>query len=187
MREAASAPTSGAVTADASAAPVRIVTRGRFAVFARGQPLRFKGKAQHRPLNLLKVLVAQGGSDVAEPTLCEALWPDSDGDQAPSAFATTLHRVRKLIGRDALHLQQGRLSLDRRAVRVPEGRARCYGGCTPYLPFLDALRRALGIRESDSPAAVEGRGAARRRAVRNRGGERRAPPHSGCGPGRRVP
>ena len=93
--------------------PVRLRTLGEFAIELDGEPLRFAGKVQKRPLALLKALVAFGCTGVPEPQLAEALWPDAEGDDAHNAFVTTLQRLRKLLGqRDALLLQEGRLSLN---------------------------------------------------------------------------
>ncbi len=92
--------------------PVRIWTLGRFSVLKDEQPIRFESRAQKKPFELLKVLLAKGGRDVSEETLSEALWPDADGDAAHSAFSTTLSRLRKLLGQDALLLRDGKLSLN---------------------------------------------------------------------------
>src|SRR5678815_5745727 len=79
-----------------------------------GLPMRFTGKAQQRPLDLLKLLIALGGSDVDTQQLTAALWPDADGDAAKASFDTTLFRLRKLLDVDrALVLSGGRLSLAR--------------------------------------------------------------------------
>ncbi len=93
--------------------PVRVRTLGEFAIEIDGEPLRFAGKVQKRPLALLKALVAFGSTGVPEAQLAEALWPDAEGDDAHNAFVTTLQRLRKLLGqRDALLLQDGRLGLN---------------------------------------------------------------------------
>jgi ATP/maltotriose-dependent transcriptional regulator MalT/DNA-binding SARP family transcriptional activator len=118
--------------------PVRICTLGAFEVFLGGEPLRAPGKAQRRPLALLKALLAFGGRNVPQPRLSDALWPDADGDAAHGAFATTLHRLRKLLGvKDALVFQEGLLSLH------------------PRLCWVDAwaLERLLGEAESGWKAA----------------------------------
>jgi len=99
--------------------PVRINTLGRFSLIRDGEPVRFSGKAQKRPLELLKALIALGGREVSTNKLVDNLWPDSDGDMAQNSFNAALHRLRKLIGvKDALTLQDGRLSLDPRYCRV---------------------------------------------------------------------
>ena len=95
--------------------PVRIYTLGRFAVLFNNQPLRVGRKAQHKPLELLKALVALGGRDVSEDLLTSTLWPDAEGDAARQAFDTTLHRLRKLFGNEqVLHLHDRKLGLDSR-------------------------------------------------------------------------
>lgn len=93
--------------------PIKIYTLGRFSIVLNDKPLRFNSRAQSKPLELLKILVAFGGREVSEHRFVEALWPDAEGDSAHSAFDTTLHRLRKLIGSDkAVTLQDGRLTLD---------------------------------------------------------------------------
>jgi DNA-binding SARP family transcriptional activator len=99
--------------------PVKLYTLGRFTIIIDGEPLRFTGKAQRKPLELLMALIAFGGRDVSEQQLTEALWPDADGDAAHEACAITLHRLRKLLGHDqAISLQNNQLSLDPRYVWV---------------------------------------------------------------------
>ncbi|MET0217013.1 MAG: BTAD domain-containing putative transcriptional regulator [Burkholderiales bacterium] len=93
--------------------PLRIYTLGKFAIECDGKPLRSSGKAQHKPLDLLKALIAFGGRDVNTRILTEALWPDADGDAAQGAFDATLHRLRRLLGVDnAVQLKDGKLSLN---------------------------------------------------------------------------
>lgn len=93
--------------------PLRIHTLGQFRLLKGTQPLAFTGKAQRRPLDLLKALIACGGNRVKEEQITEALWPRIDGDSAHRSFTTTLHRLRKLLGEDrALILQEGRLTLN---------------------------------------------------------------------------
>ena len=93
--------------------PVKIHTLGRFAVERYGKPLRSSGKAQHKPLDLLKALIALGGEEVNARQLTEALWPDAEGDAAQGAFDATLHRLRRLIDvENAVLLKDGKLSLN---------------------------------------------------------------------------
>jgi LuxR family maltose regulon positive regulatory protein len=80
-----------------------------------GAPLAFRGKAQKKPLELLKALVALGGEGVETGRLAAILWPDAAGDAAKVSFDSTLYRLRKLLEQDAaLALVEGKLSLDRR-------------------------------------------------------------------------
>jgi ATP/maltotriose-dependent transcriptional regulator MalT len=93
----------------------RIQTFGGFRLLRHDEPLPAVGKAQRRPLELLKLLVASGGEQVAESRVTDALWPRIDGDSAHRSFTSTLHRLRKLLGEDrAVVLHEGRLTLDRR-------------------------------------------------------------------------
>jgi DNA-binding SARP family transcriptional activator len=94
--------------------PLRIYTLGCFELVKDDQPVRFEGKAQRKPLDLLKALIALGGREVRQERLAEVLWPDAAGDSSQSAFTTTLSRLRKLIGEDAIAVQGGRVSLNAR-------------------------------------------------------------------------
>jgi ATP/maltotriose-dependent transcriptional regulator MalT/DNA-binding SARP family transcriptional activator len=95
--------------------PLRIHALGRFEVLRDGAPLAFRGKAQKKPLELLKALVALGGEGIETGRLAAILWPDASGDAAKVSFDSTLYRLRKLVDRDAaLTLVEGKLSLDRR-------------------------------------------------------------------------
>jgi DNA-binding SARP family transcriptional activator len=105
-------PPASAIDPDAWPWPVKVYTLGRFAVLIDGHSLHFDKKAQKKPLELLKALIAFGGQNVGEQVLLEALWPETEGDAAAQALATTVHRLRKLLGADALRRQEGRLSLD---------------------------------------------------------------------------
>jgi len=93
----------------------RVRTLGAFALLRHDAPLEGAAKAQRRPLDLLKVLVACGGERVSEERVTEALWPRIDGDSAHRSFTSTLHRLRKLLGEDrAVVLHDGKVTLDRR-------------------------------------------------------------------------
>jgi ATP/maltotriose-dependent transcriptional regulator MalT/DNA-binding SARP family transcriptional activator len=93
----------------------RVRVLGGFELLKHDQPFAASGKAQKRPLELLKVLVAYGGERVSEASVTEAMWPRIDGDSAHRSFTSTLHRLRKLLGEDkAVLLHEGRLTLDRR-------------------------------------------------------------------------
>jgi DNA-binding SARP family transcriptional activator len=92
---------------------LRIRALGGFVLERGGEPLRFTGKAQKKPLELLKALIALGGRGVEASRLAAVLWPDAEGDTAKVSFDTTLYRLRKLLGYDAaLLLSEGKLALD---------------------------------------------------------------------------
>ncbi|MFL6694034.1 MAG: BTAD domain-containing putative transcriptional regulator, partial [Ramlibacter sp.] len=99
--------------------PLQIRTLGEFVVLKDGEPMRFTGKAPRKPLELLKALIASGGSDVNQEFLTDALWPDLEGAHAQQAFETALYRLRKLFAEETpFLLKDGRLTLDASAVHV---------------------------------------------------------------------
>jgi ATP/maltotriose-dependent transcriptional regulator MalT/DNA-binding SARP family transcriptional activator len=93
--------------------PVKIYTLGRFEIVIDGKPVRFSGKAQQKPLAMLKALISLGGRNVSEFQLAEALWPDADGDMQHQSTATTLYRLRRFLGHKVMiEFQNGHLSLN---------------------------------------------------------------------------
>lgn len=92
--------------------PLKIRTLGGFRVERNGIPLCFTGKVQRQPLALLKLLIAHGKSPIAEARIADILWPDAEGDVARVNLRSTIHRLRKLIGPEALRTENGHLNLD---------------------------------------------------------------------------
>jgi DNA-binding SARP family transcriptional activator len=93
--------------------PIRIYTLGRFSVLIDGQALEFSGKAQKKPLELLKLALALGGRSIDSGALIETLWPDLEGDAGRNAFDLTVHRLRKLLQHDeAVRVHDGKVTLD---------------------------------------------------------------------------
>jgi DNA-binding SARP family transcriptional activator len=93
--------------------PIRICTLGAFEVHLDGAPLRFTGKIPRRPLALLKAIVANGGAEVRQPKLIDALWPDEEGDAGKQSFGVTMVRLRKLLGsHEAIVVADERVSLN---------------------------------------------------------------------------
>ncbi len=92
---------------------LKVFTFGRFSIVIDGKPLIFKGKAQHQPLKLLKVLIVLGGRDINKCRISDILYPDGEGDKSLRALTTTLHRLRKLLGNnDIIHFNDCKLTLD---------------------------------------------------------------------------
>src|SRR4030066_97398 len=92
-----------------------------FRPFGRGcasggrKPLTFSRKVQHKPLLMLKAFVALGGKNVPEEQMTDILWPEAEGDLAHQSFATTLRRVRAMLGNEkAVSLREGCVKLDLR-------------------------------------------------------------------------
>jgi LuxR family transcriptional regulator, maltose regulon positive regulatory protein len=132
--------------------PIKIRTLGGFSLTVDGAPPPSPRKAQKKPLELLKALIAQGGRAASAAQLTESLWPDAEGGTAADAFEVTLRRLRKLLGRDeAILLVEGRLSLnagccwlDTWAFERAQSRTeRMSGGA---LPMGDAELEALSAR-----------------------------------------
>jgi DNA-binding SARP family transcriptional activator len=130
--------------------PIKVYTLGRFGIVKDEESLAFTGKVQQRPLSMLKAVIAFGGRNVTEEQIVDALWPGADGDTAHLSVATTLHRLRRLLGsEDALRLRDGRLSLDRQCCWVDAwGFQRIAGEA------IDLWRKEHG---GDPDAATDGR------------------------------
>lgn len=95
--------------------PAKIYTFGRFSLLEQGRSLRSAGKAQKKPLDMLKAVIALGGREVSEQQITDALWPDAKGDAGHMLFKTTLYRLRLLVGNiSAIAVHEGRLTLDNR-------------------------------------------------------------------------
>jgi LuxR family maltose regulon positive regulatory protein len=96
---------------------LRIRVLGGFELIRDGEPMRFTGKTQQRPLELLKYLVAAGGTGVDAEKIMGALWPEADGAAAKSSFDSALFRLRKLVDIDnAIDLSSGQMSIARTLV-----------------------------------------------------------------------
>ncbi|MBI5137611.1 MAG: hypothetical protein HZA24_09825 [Nitrospirae bacterium] len=80
--------------------PLRLTVRalGHFEICTPAGPLRHHRKPPRRPLDLFKHLAAAGPDGVPEIHIMDHFWPNADGDAACRALATTLHRLRTLLG-----------------------------------------------------------------------------------------
>ncbi len=95
--------------------PVRIYTLGHFSLVVNGRPVRFNKKAQQKPLDMLKALINFGGRGVSTGRIIDALWPDTPGDAAISAFTTTIQRLRRILGnKEAVQVSEGKVTLNPR-------------------------------------------------------------------------
>ena len=129
--------------------PLRIYALGQFALQRDGVAMTFDGKAQKKPLELLRALVAHGatragkGADVGE--LIDQLWPDLEASAPKASFDMTLMRLRKLLQVDgAVRLTEGSLWLDPSVV---------WCDTSAFEQDCDALQ-ALLLRAPDNPAAL---------------------------------
>jgi DNA-binding SARP family transcriptional activator len=99
--------------------PVRLYTLGRFEVHVDGCAFHAEGKAPHKPIELLKMLVAAGERGDATSRLIERLWPDRPDGDGRKALEITVHRLRKLLACDpAVRVSDRHAALDVRRVWV---------------------------------------------------------------------
>ena len=113
---------------------LKIHALGEFAVRRDGKALQFQRKAPDKILSMLKVLLALGANKVQKEKVIDALWPDAEGDIGNQSFATTLHRLRKLLGYpEAVELVEGKLSLNSHY---------CWIDALEFERFLDEADRA---------------------------------------------
>ncbi|RJQ82131.1 MAG: AAA family ATPase [Desulfobacteraceae bacterium] len=93
--------------------PVKIFTLGRFEVMRDSRPLEFPAKAPRKIIALLKLLVSCGANGASAEHLADVLWTDADGDAALQSLATSIHRLRQLLGSDkAIQRRDGLVTLD---------------------------------------------------------------------------
>ncbi len=130
--------------------PVRVYTLGRFALVREDAPVVASGKAQHKPLDLLKALVAHGSRGAAVDALIGILWPEPPEDGGRRALEITVHRLRKILGSDDTVVVSGRrVALSDRHVWVDAWAvdAALTSLATPPVPSRDercALEEAAG-------------------------------------------
>ena len=152
---------------------LRVRVLGGFELARDGEPMRFTGKTQQRPLDVLKLVVAHGGSDVDAESVMAALWPDADGAAAKSSFDSAMFRLRKLLDVDnAMEVGSGKVSLNRALawtdVGALEAALRDASDAPPALAarrLLDAYPGPL-LGTEESPWLVKPRDALRARFVR---------------------
>ncbi len=114
--------------------PVRVHALGRFDIFVNDTLLTAPGRAQRRPIELLQALIAFGADRVPVARLCDALWPELDGDAARQAFKVALHRLRRMLGAaGVIQIHNDLASLD------------------PGLVWVDALALNAWLARSASP------------------------------------
>ena len=93
--------------------PIRIHTLGRFSITCDEKTLTSSSNHARKPMELLTVLIAVGRKGIFRENIATRLWPDSDGDRALQSLNTTLHRLRKILGKDkAVVLINGQLILN---------------------------------------------------------------------------
>ena len=152
---------------------LRIRVLGKFDLMRDGEPMRFTGKTQQRPLELLKFVVATGTKGVDAEHLTAALWPDADGPAAKSSFDSALFRLRKLLEVDnAIELASGQVALARPLVWTDVAALEAALNSASELAPAIAARRLLDaypgplLEGDESPWIAQPRDALRSRFVR---------------------
>lgn len=104
---------------------VDISCLGQFAIRLDGNRISTgSGKAQRKPRELLFHLIIANGRDLDQNWLADELWPDSDGDQSIHSLTTTIYRLRKLIGAQAVIHEDSHVRLNPLHVSTDLGRLR---------------------------------------------------------------
>jgi len=93
--------------------PLRIRTFGMLELFRDEEKIDFGRKVPRRPLQVLARLISAGEAGVARARLAEALWEDSEADDAEDALKAAVVRLRSLLRcPEAVEMQHGRVRLD---------------------------------------------------------------------------
>jgi LuxR family transcriptional regulator, maltose regulon positive regulatory protein len=126
--------------------PVRIFGFGPLRIEIDGKPLSFARKAPRRLLDLIGMLVASPGEPLPEPYLIDALWTDCDGDAAHNDLSVAVHRLRKLLGAEAVVVDNGVVTLNPRRV---------WTDVRAFQSLLDAMDGTRANGTEPVPAAIE--------------------------------
>lgn len=88
-----------------------ITVLGEFRVVSAGQGISMPRRLPKKPLELLALLICERRQwSLSELML--TLWPEADESRGQAALKTTLARLRRLIGTEAIRLQRSHLTLD---------------------------------------------------------------------------
>jgi DNA-binding SARP family transcriptional activator len=115
-------------------------------------------------------LVAAGRRGLSHHVLCEALWPDSEGDAAYRALITTVYRLRRLLRQlEAVSFAGGRVGLNTSFCQVDswdfEQRLDNTSAASERLQLVPLYTGAL-FGDAESPLVFDARDRLRRKFVR---------------------
>ena len=97
--------------------PIRVEVLRPFRILRHGETMTFSGKAQQKPLELLKYLACCRDLIADASSVALALWPTADEAPAKKSLEVTVSRLRKLLEDDTLVIvKEGKVSLDPRRV-----------------------------------------------------------------------
>lgn len=106
--------------------PVRIYTFGDFRIFLNKTSLPITGKSQRKPIILLKAMLSFGIWRISQSHLAEKIWPDADGAESLQSLHTTVHRLRRLLGKKSILVKDGYIGLNPNIVWVDAGLVKYY-------------------------------------------------------------
>jgi LuxR family transcriptional regulator, maltose regulon positive regulatory protein len=91
--------------------PLRVYTFQTFDVLKHDRPLRAGSKTPRRVFELLQAIAALGPRTVSRERLLDVLWPQCERGTAQHALESTLQRLQRLLGDDAVLIEDGHVSL----------------------------------------------------------------------------
>jgi DNA-binding SARP family transcriptional activator len=119
---------------------------GGFELRLAGRALPSEGKAQARPLELLRMMAAERRLSVSLVAAMDALWPDASGDTARKSLDMTVARLRKLLGaNDLVQIGDGRVGLNRAQAQSDVALRR------QLIDALEALSLTPAMKQGDRP------------------------------------
>jgi DNA-binding SARP family transcriptional activator len=129
---------------------LRVQVLGPLAVWRDELPLRWAGKAQRKPLELLALLAAHPGGPIDARTLINTLWPSLEADAPKASLEMAVSRLRKLLELpEAVLVSDGSVALDPALVWCDAG---------AFEALADELQRALHRPDAQAnEAALAGR------------------------------
>ncbi len=129
---------------------VRLI--GGFELRLAGRSMASEGKAQARPLALLRMMAVERRLSVSLVAAMDALWPDASGDSARKSLDMTVARLRKLLGAaDRVQIGDGRVGLNRAQVQSDVALRR------QLIDALEALSLAPAAAQGDAQAEARGK------------------------------
>ncbi|MGM9486475.1 BTAD domain-containing putative transcriptional regulator [Ideonella sp. YS5] len=92
---------------------LRVQVLGPLALWRDELPLRWAGKAQRKPLELLALLAAHGGGPLDSQAVIDTLWPSLEADAPKASLEMAVSRLRKLLELpEAVLVSDGTVALD---------------------------------------------------------------------------
>ncbi len=163
--------------------PLKVRTFGALALELRGAALESSGKAQNKPLDLVRLIASNDGRPLAVSAVIRALWADAEPEAGRRSFDAALGRLRKLVGDDdRIGVDGGRLVANESVVWFDTAELarlanRIDALALPRLPDADLRALARGLLELygapflaqdvDTPWLLEARERHRNRFVRS--------------------